>query len=709
MYTRDGRLFAQYSKAKAAPVAETVGYPFPADGARFEAGSLKASYTLFLEGQPIGLLLIESDMTEWSNRLAGYTTFLGLSLLLSAAVAYVVSKRLQRLISDPILRLEGAMKNVSENKDYALRVDNTSEDEVGALIDGFNGMLAEVQKAASELRSLNDTLEKRVAERTEAAEQHAKEVVRSEQALRRQKNILQSVLDSMVDGVMVVDERGEILLVNPAAEHITGDRFDKPQALSRLLKYRFYKQDAVTRYALDDLPIVRAIRGEEVSRTELFVRQSKESEGMWLSVNAKPLRREDGLPSSGVVVFRDITESKQAEDNLRDAKERAEQASRAKSAFLANMSHELRTPLNAIIGYSEMLEEQVQESGPQELLGDPKKIHTSGRHLLTLINDILDLSKIEAGKIQLQVENFDLAKSVEDVVTTVTPLAVANGNKLEVSCPHSLMMNSDATRIRQVLINLLSNACKFTRRGSVTLKVDFRADSLGDWVHFHVRDTGIGIAPAQLSHLFEPFSQADASTSRKFGGTGLGLAITQRFCLMLGGSIWVKSVPNKGSIFEIRLPLDLHEALKASRDDSRTQTLGEKLVSGTENCILIIDDDPSARDLLARYVRKEGFEPICCASATEGFLMLKKVKPMAITLDVVMDDMNGLDALKVIKADPRFSEIPVAVITIAEEREQAYALGADHYLSKPVDPEMFASILTKCALTVETPAPIGAD
>src|SRR5436190_1279393 len=223
---------------------------------------------------------------------------------------------------------------------------------------------------------------------------------------------------------------------------------------------------------------------------------------MWLSVNAKPLRREDGLPSSGVVVFRDITESKQAEDNLRHAKERAEQASRAKSAFLANMSHELRTPLNAIIGYSEMLEEQVQESGPEELLGDLTKIHTSGRHLLTLINDILDLSKIEAGKIQLQVEPFDVARSVEEVVTTVTPLAVANGNKLEVSCPSSLIMNSDATRIRQVLINLLSNACKFTRRGGVTLKVDFRADRDGNWVHFHVRDTGIGIAPAQLSRLF---------------------------------------------------------------------------------------------------------------------------------------------------------------------------------------------------------------
>jgi CheY-like chemotaxis protein len=355
-----------------------------------------------------------------------------------------------------------------------------------------------------------------------------------------------------------------------------------------------------------------------------------------------------------------------------------------------------------------MLEEQVQDSGPEELLGDLKKIHTSGRHLLTLINDLLDLSKIEAGKIQLQIENFDVAKSVEDVVTTVTPLALANGNKLEVSCPHSLMMNSDITRIRQILINILSNACKFTRRGNVTLSIDFRADSTGDWVHFRVRDTGIGIAPAHLSRLFEPFSQADASTSRKYGGTGLGLAITQRFCLMLGGSIWVQSIPNKGSIFEIRLPLDLNQASKLPRNDATIQVPDEKLPQGTQNCVLIIDDDPSARDLLARYVRKEGIEAICCASAKEGLSILANVTPMAITLDVIMEDMDGLEALKVLKADPLLSAIPVAVITIAEEREQAYALGAAHYLTKPVDPELFASILAKYAGAAGLPFPIAA-
>jgi signal transduction histidine kinase/CheY-like chemotaxis protein/HAMP domain-containing protein len=706
LYTRDGRLFAHYSKAASLP--QTISSRFPPDGARFEAGYLKASSTLFLEGEPIGLLLIDSDMTEWTTRLTGYTTLVGLSMLFSAAIAYLISRRLQRLISDPILRMESAMKNVSENKDYTLRLDKTSEDEVGALIDGFNGMLAEVQKASGELRAVNETLEKRVAERTEAAEEHAQEVVRSEQALRRQKNILQSVLDSMVDGVMVVDERGQLLLFNPAAEQIARDRFDKPLALSQLLKHRFYKQDSVTRYALDELPIVRAIRGEEVSRTELFVRQSKASEGMWLSVNAKPLRREAGVLSSGVVVFRDITESKHAEDNLRHAKERAEQASRAKSAFLANMSHELRTPLNAIIGYSEMLEEQVEDSGPRELLADLKKIHTSGRHLLMLINDLLDLSKIEAGKIQLYVEPFDAASSVAEVVTTVTPLALANSNKLEVFCPASVMMNSDSTRIRQVLINIMSNACKFTRRGSVTLEVECKADGAGDWVHFRVRDTGIGIAPDLLGRLFEPFSQADASTSRKYGGTGLGLAITQKFCHMLGGTISVQSVMHEGSVFEIRLPADLHHATRGSRNEAAVPAAGGKTTTPVQNCVLIIDDDASARDLLARYVRKEGFEAVCCASVKEGLSTLAKITPMAITLDVVMDEMNGLEALKLLKADPRLSAIPVAIITIAEEREQAYALGADTYLPKPVDPELLAAMLAKYAGVAGMPAPIGA-
>jgi adenylate cyclase len=242
----------------------------------------------------------------------------------------------------------------------------------------------------------------------------------------------------------------------------------------------------------------------------------------------------------------------------------------------------------------------------------------------------------------------------------------------------------------------------------VTLEVDCGADGTGDWVHFRIRDTGIGIAPDQLGHLFEPFSQADSSTSRKFGGTGLGLAITQKLCHMLGGIISLESVLDEGSVFDIALPVDLHHAAKHSRN-AVIQTPGNKPASQVQNCVLVIDDDPSARDLIARYVRKEGFEAVCCASAKEGFSILADLTPMAITLDVMMDEgMNGLDALKVLKADPRLSAIPVTVITIAEEREQAYTVRASHYLPKPVDPDLFATILAEYARAAGIPGPIVA-
>jgi signal transduction histidine kinase len=247
----------------------------------------------------------------------------------------------------------------------------------------------------------------------------------------------------------------------------------------------------------------------------------------------------------------------QRASQLRVAKEAAEAADRTKSQFLANMSHELRTPLNAIIGYSEMLQEMAQDEDQEEFIPDLQKITSAGKHLLELINDILDLSKIEAGKMTLSAETFDLAPLIEQVAATVHPLVQKNGNTLEViSAPDLGQMHADATRLRQCLLNLLSNASKFTDKGTITLKTDRQLYQGRDWLLFRVSDTGIGMTLEQLQKLFSRFSQADASTTRKYGGTGLGLAITKGFCQMMGGDVTVESEIGKGSTFTIYLPAD---------------------------------------------------------------------------------------------------------------------------------------------------------
>jgi signal transduction histidine kinase len=242
-------------------------------------------------------------------------------------------------------------------------------------------------------------------------------------------------------------------------------------------------------------------------------------------------------------------------ESLRIAKEQAEEASRAKSAFLANISHELRTPLNAIIGYSEMLHEEAVDAGRTETLADLLKIRVAGKQLLCLINDLLDLSKIEAGKVEVQAEALDLAEILDDAVTTIQPMAVRNGNTVKVLSYESIHMTSDRRMISQVLLNVLSNACKFTQSGTVSLGVSRRNINDAESVEIAVSDTGIGIRPEMLERLFEPFVQADSSTTRRFGGTGLGLAISRRFCRMLGGDITATSALGRGSTFNIILPL----------------------------------------------------------------------------------------------------------------------------------------------------------
>jgi len=561
------------------------------------------------------------------------------------------------------------------------------------------GKMRALQQSEKELKTLNETLEERVAERSAAAEQRAHELARSEESLRRQTRILQSILHSMGDGVVVADENGRFLLVNPAAEQILRHNLSDTTTENWAERSGFYLPDTVTPYPANEIPLARAMLGEAMDATEIFIRHSKAPEGIWLSFNARPLKSHGSVLHSGVVVFRDITELKRAEKELRKAKSDAEEASLAKSGFLANMSHELRTPLNAIIGYSEMLQELAEEQAQTEYIPDLQKIYSAGKHLLSVISDILDLSKIEAGKMELFLECFDVSTMVEEVATTVEALAAKNDNRLEVECLGQLgSVRADTTRVRQVLLNLLSNACKFTKKGTVRLKVSRNSEVEREWIHFCISDTGIGMTPEQVTKLFREFTQADFSTTRKYGGTGLGLAISGRFCQMMGGEILVESTLGKGSSFTFRLPADVAAAPAQGIVDENEPALSvetPRLTPGSSNTLLVIDDDPAVQNLLSRFLSRQGFEVVTAASGIDGLRLAKQLRPAVITLDVLMPSMDGWQVLTALKADPELAEIPVVMVTIVDEKNLGYALGASDYINKPIDRDRLVALLNK--------------
>lgn len=395
----------------------------------------------------------------------------------------------------------------------------------------------------------------------------------------------------------------------------------------------------------------------------------------------------------------DLSERMRTEDALREARDHALEANRAKSVFLANMSHELRTPLNAIIGYSEMLQEHADEAQDASLGADLKRIYSSGKHLLSLINDVLDLSKIEAGKMELFVSRFEICPLVADVSATVHPLLEKNANRLVVDCPPtSGTMEADETKVRQIVLNLVSNALKFTENGEISVSIVREND---DWVSFCVSDTGIGMDPRQLSLLFQDFTQVDASTTRRHGGTGLGLAISRKFCHMMGGEITVRSEIGVGSTFTARIPATVFEKhADKNRESSLYDNPLERPGTYSPNTILVIDDEPAVHDLMRRTLEKEGFQVVGALDGRRGIELARELQPRAITLDVLMPDIDGWSVLQELKSDPRVSDIPVIIASIIDDRKFGFALGASDYLMKPIERERLLTALKrhKCDL-----------
>jgi PAS domain S-box-containing protein len=501
----------------------------------------------------------------------------------------------------------------------------------------------------------------------------------TEKALRDSEARFRAAVDALNEGLIITDLHDRVTYVNARMAQLHG--CPPEEMVGHPVRELLIPPESWPDY--DERQRQRAEGMAEQYEQQLL---RADGEYFWAEINAAPFRDAGGEIVGTLAAVMDVTERKRIQEELVSAVDTAEDATRAKSAFLANMSHELRTPLNAIIGYSEMLAEELQDRTLDELLPDVHKIHGSGKHLLTVINDILDLSKIEAGKLDLYLETLDLDHLIKDVAATLEPLVEGRGNVLEVKSAGVGSIRGDVTRLRQVMLNLLSNANKFTEGGRLRLEAERFVHNAEQWVRIKVKDTGIGMTPEQLGKLFRAFTQADVSTTRKYGGTGLGLVISRQLCQMMGGDITVESVAGQGSTFTVQLPTHIEEEEKAAAAAAIVPGASAPLV-------LVVDDDRLVRDLLKRFLMKEGFRVAMAATGDEGLRAARELKPAAITLDVVMSGSDGWSVLRSIRSDPALSATPVVMVTIVDNPALGAELGATDYLTKPIDWRRLAATL----------------
>lgn len=592
---------------------------------------------------------IVNDVTAATNRTLIADVFI---LALGIALTFIIL----RSIAVPLHRLVGAIDGLSAG-DLSVPIPSAGSDEIGAMartLALFRNSLRERDRFAAEAEA--------------------------------QRKTIAAAIATISEGFVLYDSNDRIVLYNEQFRAIypgLADIIKQGTTFGEVL-------EAVVSRSLVDL-------GNQSPQDWIAERRARREHsggfaeyrygGRYIRISE---RRIQG--GGTVAVYSDITELRQHNLELEQARELSEVANRTKSQFLANMSHELRTPLNAIIGYSEILQEDAADGGQEHFITDLKKIEGAGRHLLGLINDILDLSKVEAGKMEVFIEEVDIPSLLEEVGAIIRPLVAKSGNTLELRvAPEVGSIRTDRTKVKQCLLNVLSNASKFTQNGKLTLAIE-RTDRAT--VQMTISDTGIGMSPEQLGRLFQAFSQADASTTKKFGGTGLGLAITRHFCRLLGGDISAASRVGEGSTFKIVIS---DQAAGPPRPAASSELSAESAPNCNDDSmsitVLVVDDDAASRDLLTTSLRREGYRTVQARGGDEALELALKLRPDAITLDVLMPKTDGWAVLSALKAHPELCDIPVIMVTVAPDRGIGLSLGAAEVMTKPVDRAELTALL----------------
>ena len=654
IYTADGRVLARHLRRNAgSQFAPPPTAPQP--GGRFTRYDYFLSQPILLDDKPIGSLYLVTDLSELESRMKRDVEIIGAILLLCLLVAFLLSSRLQRLISDPVQALALIAKRVTNERNYSLRAEQIRRDELGTLIEAFNEMLSEIQ-------CRDEAMERTILERTAQ--------------LRANEEIYRLLFDNNPVPTFLYDiESLRFLAVNQAAVD----------------NYGYWREEFLS-MTMADLrpdpavpPPVVAVAPTMLGTKIRGVWKNRKKDGTLIDIEFfSQVITFAGRPAK-LVLSTDITQRKQIEEQLRKSKEEAEAASRAKSEFLANMSHEIRTPMNAIVGMTELALDTEITSEQREYLTTVK---SSTESLLSLINDILDFSKIEAGKLNMDRVEFSLRDTLEETMRTLALRAHEKG--LELACriepDLSEGLIGDPDRLRQIVVNLVGNAIKFTEKGEVIVGVGMQeqtADQL--CLHIAVKDTGIGIAPEKQQTIFEAFTQADASTTRLYGGTGLGLAIASRLVQMMEGKLWVESELGKGSAF--------HFTARFTRQKTLETRAAPK---GADNLIdlpvLIVDDNATNCRILEEMLTRWKMKPVVVNSGPLALEALAHARETGnafrlVLLDVQMPGMDGFSVAERIKCDPLLSGSTVMMLTSASrpgDIARCREIGVEAYLIKPV-------------------------
>ncbi len=671
IYTADGQLFARYL----GPGADSTESPAKVHrgGCYSTKDKIVLARRIVLDGKTIGTVHLQADAREMYTRLERYAGIVALVMLVSSLVAYLLSARIQLVVSRPILHLADVARRVSVDKDYSLRARKYGCDEVGTLIDGFNDMLTEIQARDAALQEAHDKLERRVEERTKE--------------LRESQARYRDLVETIDARIWETDASGAYTYSSPRSSRIFG----------------YEAEEMIGKTPYDMMPPEEAIRVKEIVEPLIASHQDivslecvnvhKDGGHVLIETNGKPFFDANGNFLGYRGIDQDITQRKRAAEEQRRAKVAAEAASRAKSEFLANMSHEIRTPMNGIIGMTELALDTELSPEQREFLNAVK---ASADSLLSVINDILDFSKIEAGKLDLDPIEIELRESLGDIVSALAIRAHEKGLELAYRVAPDVpdIVIGDPHRLRQVIVNLVGNAIKFTEQGEVVLSVETERRTKSDVrLHFSVSDTGIGIPAEKQMMIFDAFAQADGSTTRNYGGTGLGLAISSQLVAMMGGRIWVESEMGKGSTFHFVVDLGLRKGRR-----KRTPVA----VNLKDLRVLVVDDNQTNRNILEEVLANWRMRPAAVSSGPSALDALTQAKKdndpfRLILLDGHMPGMDGFTVAEKIKQMAELDGATIMMLTSDHRPGDAIRcrdLGIALHLVKPIRQSELLSAIT---------------
>jgi PAS domain S-box-containing protein len=678
LYDNSGNVFAEYHPANSPQ--NLVAPPLQPDGAQFNSDSLTVSQGVFMRAERSGSLVLVSNLRALNQKIRQYAQISAFILIISILATFLVSIRFLRIAINPILQLANIAGKVSSEGNYALRAAAAGNDEIGTLIRSFNDMLDDIQQRDAALQNAKDELEHRVQVRTAELQAEVNERMRADEALSKERQVLRTLIDNVPDFMYVKDTESRFVVANARLVRSMGAK-----SLEELLgktDFDFYSSELADAYYQDERNVI-------LTKQPLFNREEQcldaNGDRTWLLTTKVPLFDSDGEVTGLAGVGRDITTRKKAEFEWQRAKEAAEAASCAKSEFLANMSHEIRTPLNGVIGMTDLALDTELSAEQREYL---QTVKLSADSLLTVINDILDFSKVEAGRMELELSDFDLAECVETTLKTLALRADEKGLELlcEIAPDVPDVVCADPARLRQILVNLIGNAIKFTHEGEVSLRVALDSKD-GDTavLHFTVSDTGIGIPEDKQESIFDPFSQADTSTTRKYGGTGLGLTISARFIALMGGRIWVESAPGQGTQFHFTILVKAaHKKVEIAEPAPPEVLRGVKA--------LIIDDNRTNQRILRGMLLRWEMKPMTVNGGEEALAALALARDKGeqfslILTDMHMPHMDGFTLIERIRQQPALSTPTIVMLTSAGHRgdaERCKQLGVAAYLLKPI-------------------------